>query len=86
LLGLPFTVGRDFTSVAGCLGVIGLVAHVQALRSVAGHPARPILVVAQALGSALLLYLLALPLESLSHKMFLFSVMAMVTRRSRFGC
>ncbi|MFP6791262.1 MAG: GGDEF domain-containing protein [Thalassolituus sp.] len=77
LLGLPFTMGRDFTSVAGCLGVIGLVAHVQALRSVAGHPARPIFVVAQALGSALLLYLLALPLESLSHKMFLFSVMAM---------
>jgi diguanylate cyclase (GGDEF)-like protein len=66
---LPLARDLSFPVVTGGLAAIGLVAHAQAVRSVAGRPARPWLVAAQALGLSLLFVVPASQMASLTHRM-----------------
>lgn len=69
LADVPLTRLLPFPVLTGGLAAIGLVAHAQAVRSVAGRPVNPWMVGAQALGLSLLLMLPASQMTSLTHRM-----------------
>jgi len=69
LAELPLTHALTFPIAIGGLAAVGLVAHAQAVRSVAGRPAAHWMVGAQALGLSLMFVLPASQMASLTQRM-----------------
>ena len=75
IAGGPVARELAFPVVPGCLMLMGIVAHAHALRSVAGRPARPTVMLGQTVALAFCFYLLGISLSSLTHRIRLFDGM-----------